>query len=70
MTVRAEFDDGALSSGFGPLILRGIDQQMGLIDRLVRAGADRRHPSYIEHPLRDLLAQRIFQIRQWLRRWE
>ena len=62
MTVRAEFDGGAMSSDFGPLILRGVDQQIGLIDRLVRAVDDRRHPSYIEHPLRDLFAQRIFQI--------
>jgi hypothetical protein len=62
LTVRAEFDGGALSSDFGPLILRGVDQRIGLIDRLVQAVDDRRHPSYIAHPLRDLFAQRIFQI--------
>ena len=62
LTVRAEFDGGALSSDFGPLILRGIDQQIGLIDRLVDAVNDRRHPSYIDHSLRDLFTQRIFQI--------
>ena len=27
LTVRAEFDGGAMSSDMGPLILRGIDQQ-------------------------------------------
>ena len=26
LTVRAEFDGGALSSDFGPLILRGVDR--------------------------------------------
>ncbi len=62
LTVRAEFDGGAMSSDIGPLILRGIDQQIGLIDRLTSAVDDQRHPSYITHPLRDLLAQRIFQI--------
>ena len=62
LMVRAAFDGGALSSDFGPLILRGIDQQIGLIDRLVDAVNDRRHPSYIDHPLRDLFTQRIFQI--------
>ena len=62
LTVRAEFDGGAMSSDIGPLILRGVDQQIGLIDRLVQAVDDRRHPSYIEHPLHDLLTQRIFQI--------
>ena len=30
-TVRADFDGGALSSDFGPLLLRGVDQQIGLI---------------------------------------
>ncbi len=62
LTVRAEFDGGAMSSDFGPLILRGVDQQIGLIERLTQAVDDRRHPSYIEHPLRDLFVQRIFQI--------
>ena len=62
LTVRAEFDGGAMSSDFGPLILRGVDQQIGLIDRLVQAVDDRRHPAYIAHPLHDLFTQRIFQI--------
>jgi hypothetical protein len=62
LTVRADFDGGAMSSDFGPLILRGVDQQIGLTERLAQAITDQRHPSYITHPLRDLLAQRIFQI--------
>jgi hypothetical protein len=35
---------------------------MGLTARLAAAIHDTRHPSYIDHPLRDLLAQRIYQI--------
>lgn len=62
LSVRADFDGGAMSSDFGPLILRGVDQQIGLTERLAQAIDDQRHPSYITHPLRDLLAQRIFQI--------
>lgn len=62
LTVRAAFDGGAMSSDFGPLILRGVDRQIGLIDRLVQAVDDRRHPSYVAHSLRDLFTQRIFQI--------
>ena len=62
LTVRADFDGGAMSSDFGPLILRGVDQQIGLTERLAQAIDDQRHPSYITHPLRDLIAQRIFQI--------
>ena len=58
-TVRADFDGGALSSDFGPLVMRGVDREIGLIERLTDAIHDPRHPSYIDHELRDLLAQRI-----------
>ena len=61
-TLRADFDGGALSSDFGPLLLRGIDRQIGLTARLAAAVHDKRHSSYIDHPLRDLFAQRIYQI--------
>jgi hypothetical protein len=61
-TLRADFDGGALSSDFGPLLLRGIDRQIGLTDRLAAAVHDKRHLSYIDHPLRALFAQRIYQI--------
>ena len=62
LSVRGAFDGGALSSDFSPLILRGVDRQLGLTERLAGAFADQRHPSYITHPLRALLAQRIFQL--------
>src|SRR5687767_7337912 len=62
LTVRADFEGGALSSDFGALLLRGIDRQIGLTARLAAAVRDKRHPSYIDHALRDLLAQRIYQI--------
>ena len=61
-TLRADFEGGALSSDFGALLLRGVDRQIGLTERLTAAIRDKRHPSYIDHPLRDLLAQRIYQL--------
>ena len=61
-TVRADFEGEALSSDFGPLLLRGVDQQIGLTHRLSQAMGDRRHASYIDHSMEDLLTQRIFQI--------
>src|SRR6516225_10160432 len=61
-TIRADFEGGALSSDFGALLLRGIDRQIGLTERLAAAMQDKRHQSYIDHTLRDLLAQRIYQI--------
>jgi hypothetical protein len=64
-TVRGEFDGGALSSDLGPLLLRGIDRQMGLTERLAEAFRDLRHPADITHSLRALFAQRIYQIGCW-----
>jgi hypothetical protein len=61
-TVRADFEGGALSSDFGALLLRGIDRQIGLTERLAASVRDKRHPSYIDHALRALFAQRIYQI--------
>ena len=61
-TVRADFAGGGLSSDLGPLLLRGVDRQIGLTDRITKALDDRRHQSYISHSYRDLLTQRIFQI--------
>jgi hypothetical protein len=60
--VRADFDGGALSSDCGALLLRGIDRQIGLTERLAAAVRDPRRPSYIDHPLGDLFAQRLCQI--------
>ncbi|MBK1670520.1 IS1380 family transposase [Rhodovibrio sodomensis] len=59
-TVRAEFNGGAMSSDFGPMLLRGVDRQIGLSDRLAAAIADWRHSSYTDHELGDLLAYRAF----------
>jgi hypothetical protein len=61
-TLRADFEGGALSSDFGALLLRGIDRQIGLTKRLAAAIHDKRHQSYLDHPLRDLVAQRIYQL--------
>lgn len=58
-TVRADFEGGALSSDFGVLFLRGIDRQIGLTARLAAALHDPRHPSSVDHALRDLIAQRV-----------
>lgn len=51
-----------MSSDFGPLLLRGVDRQIGLIERLTEAVHDTRHTSYTRHALSALFAQRIYQI--------
>ena len=62
LSVRADFDGGALSSDFGPMILRGVDRHIGLTEQLSAAFDDRRHPSYVTHSMRESMAQRVFQI--------
>ena len=51
LTVRADFNGGALSTDFGPLILSGVDRQIQLTHQMAEAFNDQRHPSYIDHPL-------------------
>ena len=61
-SVRADFAGGGLSSDLGPVLLRGVDLQIGLTKRLAAALPDRRHQSYVSHSSHDLLIQRIYQI--------
>ena len=61
-TVRADFAGGGLSSDFGPLLLSGVDRQIGLTQRLSASLFDRRHASYVTHSYREILSQRLFQI--------
>ena len=61
-SVRADFAGGGLSSDLGPVLLRGIDLQIGLTARIAAALPDRRHQSYVNHSYHDILTQRIYQI--------
>jgi hypothetical protein len=56
----ARFDQPHASSDGGALLLKVVDDQLGLTWRLASALRDRRQPSKVAHPLRDLLRQRVF----------
>lgn len=60
--VQADFDGGEISSDAGLLFLREVERQSGAIGCISGVLRDRRHPSYITHPLVELLKQRVFQI--------
>ena len=45
------FDGGMLSSNAGVLLLRGVEQRLGIAARLAACLADRRDPDRIDHPL-------------------
>ncbi len=49
-TVRGDCEGGALSFDFGPLLLRDINRQIGLTERLAAALRDKHHPASIATP--------------------
>ncbi len=57
--VVAQFDGGQLSSEGGAPLLRQVDRRIGLLRRVVGCFTDARDPERIEHPLQEMLAQRI-----------
>jgi len=58
--IEADFDGGDLSSDGGLMLLRQVDQRIGLSRAAAAAIGDARDPSRIEHRLHDLLAQRLY----------
>jgi hypothetical protein len=55
-----KFDQPHASSDGGAVLLKAVDGRLGLIDALAATLPDARDPAKVTHPLRDLLAQRIF----------
>jgi len=60
--VRADFTGGQMTSDAGVLLLRETEKKVGIINGLSQVIRDERHQSYIKHPLKGLLSQRVFQI--------
>ena len=58
--VHAAFDGGRITSDAGALLLREVDSQFGFLDAFAACFSDHRDAELIEHPLVDLLKQRIF----------
>lgn len=58
--IEADFTGGAISSDGGLMLLRQMDQRIGLSAAVARALHDPRNPERITHSLRDLIAQRLY----------
>lgn len=58
--VLAAFDGGRITSDAGALLLREIDAKFGFVEKLAACFTYHRDAESIEHPLVDLLKQRIF----------
>ena len=60
--VQADFNGGQITSDAGALLLREVDQRIGLIDAIDGCIRDPRDPDAITHTQRAMLAQRILAI--------
>jgi Transposase DDE domain group 1 len=58
--VVAAFDGGAVTSDGGALLLREVDDHFRFLSQFARCFTDHRDPGLIEHPLLDLVEQRVF----------
>ena len=60
--VVARFDGGMITSDAGGLLLREVNETFGVIRQFAACFRDHRDPELIEHPLEQLLAQRVMGI--------
>jgi hypothetical protein len=58
--VVADFSGGTLSSDGGVLLLRQVDNNLGVTMALADCFDDYRNQVFVDHSVRELLAQRIF----------
>jgi len=58
--VVADFSGGTLSSDGGVLLLRQVDNNLGVTLALADCFEDHRHQVFVDHSVRELLAQRVF----------
>ena len=58
--VVADFSGGTLSSDGGVLLLRQVDAGLGVTASLAQCFGDQRQQVYVDHTVRQLLAQRIY----------
>ena len=54
------FDGGYLSSDGGLILLRELEERTGIVKRFSKCFWDMRNQEWVEHPLEDLLKQRVF----------
>ena len=60
--VELSFTGDHISSDGGLLLLRVVENQLGLIDSISNCITDNRDQRYIDHTVKEILIQRVFQI--------
>jgi hypothetical protein len=60
--VTADFEGGVVTSDAGLLLLREVEQNVGIIRRFTDCITDNRDQRYVDHQIRELMTQRVMQI--------
>ncbi len=58
--VVGQFDGGRISTDGGGLLLREVEQRLGVLDRLAACFTDYRNPNSLEHSVSTLISQRVY----------
>jgi hypothetical protein len=58
--VEAAFDGGEVTSDAGGLLLREVEARRRIVEAFARCFTDHRDPDLVEHPVLDLVAQRVY----------
>jgi len=58
--VEVDFEGGDISSDGGLLIFGEVDRELKLVERIARILPDDRDPNRVTHPLKSMIAQRVF----------
>jgi hypothetical protein len=58
--VVADFDGGTITTDGGALLLREVEARTGILRQFAACFTDHRDPDLIEHPVEELVAQRVF----------
>ena len=58
--VHVAFDQPAMTSDGGALLLKAVDRSLGLSDALATCLRDGRQQAKVQHTLEDLICQRVF----------
>ncbi len=55
------FDEPEVTGDFGAVLMRAVEEKEKIVETLAGKIEDERHKSYVEHGLREMLMQRVFQ---------
>ena len=58
--IEAEFDGGDIVSDGGVVLIRQVDQRLGLTRAVARVFDDKRRAASVKHGMKDLIAQRVY----------